>query len=197
MAAPLLMNGQRPEIRENGWIEIEDQALETGPNEVETPFSGKRCQSRRRWEPPVWHVARQSLVDPLGRREARQFVDNVLEILSRPSSRTTRRRPGKLRIHGNGPFVSIGGDRTVSVSKPLKRRRLPGLRRTVCTDHRSCPPRASLGGMRTTATKNTPRVAGAVKMSLQFIGALTKPACIAGVRVSRPNFNARCGRMKL
>ena len=31
------MNGQRSEIPENGWIEIEDQALETGPNEVETP----------------------------------------------------------------------------------------------------------------------------------------------------------------
>ena len=29
------------------------------------------------------------------------------------------------------------------------------------------------------------------------IGAFTKPACIAGVRVSRPNFNALCGRMKL
>ena len=28
-------------------------------------------------------------------------------------------------------------------------------------------------------------------MSLQFIGAFTKPACIAGVRVSRPNFNTR------
>jgi len=26
----LLMNGQRSEIRENGWVEIEDQALETG-----------------------------------------------------------------------------------------------------------------------------------------------------------------------
>ena len=52
-------------------------------------------------------------------------------------------------------------------------------------------------GMRTTATKNTLRGAGAVKMLLQFIGALTKPACIAGVRVSRPNFNARCGRIKL
>ena len=52
-------------------------------------------------------------------------------------------------------------------------------------------------GMRTTATRNTPRGAGAVKMSLQCIGALTKPACIAGVRVSRPNFNALCGRMKL
>ncbi len=34
---PLLMNTHRFEIRENGWIEIEDQALETGPNEVETP----------------------------------------------------------------------------------------------------------------------------------------------------------------
>ncbi len=31
------MNGQRSEIRENGWIEIEDQALETGSNEVKTP----------------------------------------------------------------------------------------------------------------------------------------------------------------
>ena len=31
------MNTHRFEIRENGWIEIEDQALETGPNEVETP----------------------------------------------------------------------------------------------------------------------------------------------------------------
>ena len=35
--SPLLMNEQGSEIRENGWIEIEDQALETGPNEVETP----------------------------------------------------------------------------------------------------------------------------------------------------------------
>ena len=31
------MNGQRSEIRGNGWIEIEDQALEAGSNEVETP----------------------------------------------------------------------------------------------------------------------------------------------------------------
>ena len=31
------MNGQRSEIRENGWIEIEDQALETGPKEAEAP----------------------------------------------------------------------------------------------------------------------------------------------------------------
>ncbi len=31
------MKTHRFEIRENGWIEIEDQALETGPNEVETP----------------------------------------------------------------------------------------------------------------------------------------------------------------
>lgn len=51
-------------------------------------------------------------------------------------------------------------------------------------------------GMCTTATKDTQCGAGTVKMSLQFIGALTKPACIAGVRVSRPIFNALCGRMK-
>ena len=31
------MNGQRSEIRENGWIEIEDQAPETGPKEAEAP----------------------------------------------------------------------------------------------------------------------------------------------------------------
>ena len=31
------MNARRSEIRENGWIEIEDQTLETWPNEVETP----------------------------------------------------------------------------------------------------------------------------------------------------------------
>ena len=55
----------------------------------------------------------------------------------------------------------------------------------------------TVSGMRTTATKITYRGAGAVKMSLQFIAALTKPASIAGVRVSRPNFNALCGRMKL
>ncbi len=31
------MNGQRSEIRENCWIEIEDQALETGPKEADAP----------------------------------------------------------------------------------------------------------------------------------------------------------------
>ncbi len=31
------MNARRSEIRENGSIEIDDQALETGPNEVEQP----------------------------------------------------------------------------------------------------------------------------------------------------------------
>ena len=40
--------------------------------------------------------------------------------------------------------------------------------------------------MRTTATRMTYRGAGAVKMSLQFIVTLTKPGCIAGVRVSAP-----------
>ncbi len=35
--AGLLMNARRFEIRENGWIEIEDQALETGPKEAEAP----------------------------------------------------------------------------------------------------------------------------------------------------------------
>ena len=38
----------------------------------------------------------------------------------------------------NGAFVPIGGDRTVAPPKWLKRRRLSGFRRTVCTDHRSC-----------------------------------------------------------
>ena len=52
-------------------------------------------------------------------------------------------------------------------------------------------------GRHATATMSTWREAGAVKMSRQFIGELTNPACIAGVRVSRPNFNALCGRMKL
>ena len=31
------MNEQRSEIRENGWLEIEDQALETWPKEAEAP----------------------------------------------------------------------------------------------------------------------------------------------------------------
>ena len=37
----------------------------------------------------------------------------------------------------------------------------------------------------------------AVKMSPKANRSLTRPACIAGVRVSRPNLNALCGRMKL
>jgi len=64
--------------------------------------SGKRCQSRRRGALPVGHVARQCLVEPLGRRmhdsssrscsiscrvssptpSARQFIDNELDIVS-------------------------------------------------------------------------------------------------------------------
>ena len=48
----------------------------------------------------------------------------------------------------------------------------------------------------TTATK-TRRVRPHAKMSLQANRLFTTPACIAGVRVSRPNRNALCGRMKL
>ena len=49
--------------------------------------------------------------------------------------------------------------------------------------------------MSATRTRKVRRYA--VKMSLQANRLVTKPACIAGVRVSRPNRNARCGRMKL
>ena len=101
------------------------------------------------------------LVDPLGRREHDGRRSRVRHLLSRQFSRTTRARQfvdtcstsclvdplarrdgdrGSSASTVNGPFVPIGGDRTVSVPKLLKRQRLPGLRRTVCTDHRSCPP---------------------------------------------------------
>ena len=38
---------------------------------------------------------------------------------------------------------------------------------------------------------------GDVKMSRMVSRRVASPACIAGVRVSRPNFSARCGRTKL
>jgi len=57
--------------------------------------------------------------------------------------------------------------------------------------------RWTITGMRTTATNIRRARPRAVKMSLQFSRVLTTPACRAGVLVSRPNFNARCGRMKL
>ncbi len=49
----------------------------------------------------------------------------------------------------------------------------------------------------TTATKTRREKPRAVKMSLKDNRIVTKPACIAGVLVSRPNRNARCGRTKL
>ena len=49
----------------------------------------------------------------------------------------------------------------------------------------------------TTATKIRRVRPPAVQMSRNAKRWLTRPACIAGVRVSRPNCNARCGRMKL
>ena len=49
----------------------------------------------------------------------------------------------------------------------------------------------------TTATKIRRVRPPAVKMSRTAKRWLTRPACIAGVLVSRPNLNARCGRMKL
>ena len=49
----------------------------------------------------------------------------------------------------------------------------------------------------TTATKIRRVRPPAVKMSRNAKRWLTRPACIAGVLVSRPNLNARCGRMKL
>ena len=49
----------------------------------------------------------------------------------------------------------------------------------------------------TTATKIRRVRPPAVKMSRNAKRWLTRPACIAGVLVSRPNLNARCSRMKL
>ena len=57
-------------------------------------------------------------------------------------------------------------------------------------------------GMAESATTNgmvfdEKQLAGDEKMSLNVSRRLVRPACIAGVRVSRPNFRALCGRMKL
>lgn len=49
----------------------------------------------------------------------------------------------------------------------------------------------------TTTTTTTKVLLRVEKMSDQAKRVLISPACIAGVRVSRPNFKARCGRMKL
>ena len=50
----------------------------------------------------------------------------------------------------------------------------------------------------TTTATNIRRVTRpVVKMSLKARRVLTRPACMAGVRVSRPNRNALCGRTKL
>ena len=96
------MNARRFEIRENGWIEIEDQALETGPNEVETPsrvngashgaegrflsgtsrasvsssLSDDECTTIRRGR------ARYRVAYPRPTPSARQFIDNELDIVS-------------------------------------------------------------------------------------------------------------------
>jgi len=57
-------------------------------------------------------------------------------------------------------------------------------------------------GMAESATTNgmvfdVKQLAGDEKMSLNVSRRLVRPACFAGVRVSRPNFRALCGRMKL
>ncbi len=59
-AEALLMNARRFEIRENGGIEIEDQALETGPKEVKTPsrvngasHGPQSCLAVSGWESPM------------------------------------------------------------------------------------------------------------------------------------------------
>ena len=51
--------------------------------------------------------------------------------------------------------------------------------------------------MSTTATNTRSVTRRAVKMSLKANRVLTRPACMAGVLVSRPNRNALCGRTKL
>ena len=48
-----------------------------------------------------------------------------------------------------------------------------------------------------TVTKRRTERPRPVKMSLMASGVLTRPACIAGVRVARPKRNALCGRTKL
>ena len=49
----------------------------------------------------------------------------------------------------------------------------------------------------TTATRRRRERPGTVKMSSQPMCVFTRPVCMAGVGVSRPNRSALCGRMKL
>ncbi len=76
------MNTHRFEIRENGWIEIEDQALETGPNEVETPsrVNGASHGTEGRF---LSGTSRAVSRRASRTTSARQFVEIVLDIVSR------------------------------------------------------------------------------------------------------------------
>jgi hypothetical protein len=44
---------------------------------------------------------------------------------------------------------------------------------------------------------NNKDIGGDTKISLSVNRSVVSPACMVGVRVSRPNFRVRCGRTKL
>ena len=48
-----------------------------------------------------------------------------------------------------------------------------------------------------TSIRNHKGIVVAKKMSRKVSRRVVRPACIAGVRISRPNFRAPCGRTKL
>ena len=50
---------------------------------------------------------------------------------------------------------------------------------------------------RKTSIRNHKGIVVAKKMSRKVSRRVVRPACIAGVRISRPNFRAPCGRTKL
>ena len=50
---------------------------------------------------------------------------------------------------------------------------------------------------RKTSTRDHKGIVVAKKMSRKVSRRVVRPACIAGVRISRPNFRAPCGRTKL
>ena len=135
---------------------------------------------------PDMHEAPPELADALARidqakenyislaREMDEFLYNYVKGMVKGLDRKT----GNFVLQLRRPKESnVRGKPRVLVTQIVEKMRAPVSRKTSIRNHKG--------------------IVVAKKMSRKVSRRVVRPACIAGVRISRPNFRAPCGRTKL
>ena len=138
------------------------------------------------------------------KRTQRKYVKKAYRVRNWREYEAGLRNRGSLTV-----WISLTAGKLVNWDAPRPRRRKPGRQRKYGASAIKCCYAAAGSGTgaeetglralvsRKTSIRDHKGIVVAKKMSRKVSRRVVRPACIAGVRISRPNFRAPCGRTKL